>query len=309
MKTLRFICAATLAAIMSFSITSCGTKDDDEGIVLDPTIKKTVVDEVIEMPITNINEDERTVELAKITPIKEDCPIDKFVLLYDNNAFLFPKSGTRAFNSGVISCTYTVQGKNIIIETGKSYGKVTIKLDAITQVYMNGETYEASKEDIPALTSVSEKNLCRTWKNAKYSAGIYFDKLPVYGAIESEKGEVDDVRILKNAIMQKLIKEEKLKDEGFKFLNNSIKAVNFLADGYLYITYADDTVEESKWTWKDQSAAKLNTYIDGVNVDVDVRYKTGTPNEVYFVIDANLKGVGGLGQHTLSGRLICHMTE
>lgn len=306
MKRKTNVWVALMAMLACFAFVSCNNNEDDP-IELDPTIKKTVADEVMELSPVELSKKSKTDTPIVIHFKNSDCPLEKIVIL-DTESLLYPKQ-TRAISSDVITCPYTIDGDVITIKSGSAYGDIVVKLGDVIEVTINDITYTADQESLPEPDSASEVGLCRCWTNAKYSAGIYFDKLPIYGANEAEKAEKSDVRNLKDAIMNKLMAEKGLKDEGFAFLNDNITGVNFLTNGIVYITYSSGRVEESAWKWIDEAKAKLNTTIDGVKVDVDVRFKSGTPNTAYFVIDANLQGVGGLGVHTLSGKLVCKMTD
>ena len=134
--------------------------------------------------------------------------------------------------------------------------------------------------------------------------------LPV---LEETLSDFDNIKVINEDIMNvdlnKLISDQGLKNEGFNLLRNNLTGVNFVNNGTVYFTYADGKIEESTWKWIDKTNGKLNTTLDGVNVNVVLRFKKGQPNTAYFVIDANLAGIGGLGVHTLSGQLICTMTD
>lgn len=311
MKTFRTLGTMLLAATLSLGAISCEDAENAP-IVLDPTIKPTVVDEVLAKM-----SDKLDAHHGEVTPFiafpDKGAPIRKIVIAEGGKAFLYSAPSeaiTRSIISDVITCEYKIVDGNIVINAGKEYGDITItSIGNAVKIAIESVIYAAEKEETPAPTTESAVNICRAWSKAKYSAGIYFDKLPIYGAIDKEKVEVDDIRILKKSIMDKLVTDTKLKDEGFKFLENNIVGINFLTNGKVYVTYSNDTVEESEWNWIDEAKGKLHTTIDGKEVDIDVRCEAGTPNTAYFIIDANLNGVGGIGKHTLSGRFVCKMTD
>lgn len=310
MKTINLLGTAILAATLSMSAISC-TNDENDPIVLDDTIMPTVVDDVLAKSSESLDKAEKAVAPAVITP-ESTSSIKKIVIGDGMKAYIYP-IGTKAINSDVIVCEYTIEDGNIVIKGGDTFGDITItSVENAVEIAFQGMNYKGEKKETTAPKSTNEINICRAWSNAKYSAGIYVDKLPVYGAKEDEKKETDNIVDLKNAIMKKLETKEGFINDGFKFLNNNITGVNFLTNGTVLISYDNGTVEESDWKWVDEANGKLTTTIDGKEVDVDVRCETaknGKSNTVYFVIDANLEGVGNLGVHKLSGRLICKMTD
>lgn len=308
MKTIKFLGAALMAATLAFVNVSCSSNDDDDEIVLDNTIKLTTVDDAMAIASEALEAPEKTTTPSIITP-DAGCSIDKIVVGDGGKAFLYAKV-TKAINSDVIVCTYRVEDGKIIINGGSLFGDVVVTtVDNALSIAINGVLFGGTKQDTALPGSVNAVNICRAWSNATYTAGIYVDKLPIYGATASEKQEVSSIVSLKNAIMTKLKKENNMTDEGFKFLEHNIVGINFLNNGKVYITYDNSTVEESSWRWIDESKGKLSTTIDGYDVNVDVRCTKGKPNTAYFIIDANMQGVGNLGVHTLSGRLVCKMKD
>ena len=310
MKKINLLGTAILAATLSLSAISCSDSENDP-IVLDSSIMPTVVDDVLAMSSESLGKTEKAVDPAVITP-ESASSIKKIVIGDGMKAYIYPL-GTKAINSDVIVCEYKIEDGNIVINGGDTFGDITItSVENAVQIALKGMNYKGEKKETTAPKSTNEVNICRAWSNAKYSAGIYVDKLPVYGAKGNEKKETDNIVDLKNAIMEKLKTENNMVDDGFKFLQNNITGVNFLTNGKVLISYSNGTVEESDWKWVDEANGKLTTTIDGKEVDVDVRCeaaKNGKSNTIYFVIDANLEGVGNLGVHKLSGRLICKMTD
>lgn len=316
-RNIFYAAFAALAFVLGFS--SCSNSDDDP-IVLDPTVKTTITDlllaeksDVLDKPLADFAVREWTVT--------DDAPIAKVIISKSEKAIVYlakegvaPAKGTRAaaINEDVIVCDYTVEGSNIVVNVAGH----TIKVSLIdyANIIVDEVAHATTSELLPAPTDNNEIALCREWKNAKYTASVYFDKLPIYGAKAEEQVELADVRTLTKNVKDKLIKNGSngLKDEGFDMLRNNLVGVNFLNNGTVYFSYQDGKVEESSWQWVDKAAGKLKTTLDGVAVNVVLRFKKGDEGKVntaFFIIDANLKGIGGLGVHDLNGQLICKMTD
>lgn len=308
MKKRNFFFAAFMAVTLAFGFTSCSSSDDDP-IIIDPTIKETIKDEILKLPIDVLDAPQADGAVEKYTI--ESAPIESVILTKSDKAIVKINPLTKAFNDNVIVCNYTVEGTNIVIKAGKYTIKVNM-LD-VANIIIDDQPYSCTTEELPEPTEANEISLCREWKEAKYTASLYFDKLPVWGAKTEEKKELSDIRELNNKVITKLIKDSNLRDEGFKMISNNLTGVNFVSNGTVYFTYQDGKIEESTWKWKDKKNAKLTTTLDGKEVTIDIRFKKGASadkvNTVYFIIDTKIEGVGGLGVHELTGQLICKMTD
>ncbi|MCQ2220172.1 MAG: hypothetical protein MJZ12_02195 [Prevotella sp.] len=302
MKKRNVFYAAFVAFALALGFSSCSSSEDDP-IVLPDEIKPTITDEILAMPLEVLDQPKDNDEEAVISVT--DAPIEKIVLAKGKKAMIYKKT-TRAINDNVILCSYKVVGSDIVIEA-LGY-TIKIGTGAVASVMIGNDEYPAKKQAIDAPAG-NEVSLCRAWGNAKYRAAVKFDQLPVYGAKADEQVEVASIIDLNKKILNKLISDQGLKNEGFNLLRNNLTGVNFVNNGTVYFTYADGKIEESTWKWIDKTKGKLNTTLDGVNVNVELRFKKGQPNTAYFVIDANLAHIGGLGVHTLSGQLICTMTD
>lgn len=302
MKKRNIFYAAFVAFAFILGFSSCSNSEDDP-IVLPDDILPTVTDAILAMPLDVLDQPKDNDEEAVISVT--DAPIEKIVLAKGKKAMIYKKT-TRAINDNVILCSYKVVGSDIVIEA-LGY-TIKIGTGAIASIAIDEILYSAKKQAIDAPAG-NEVSLCRAWGNAKYRAAVKFDQLPVYGAKADEQVEVASIIDLNKKILNKLISDQGLKNEGFNLLRNNLTGVNFVNNGTVYFTYADGKIEESTWKWIDKTNGKLNTTLDGVNVNVVLRFKKGQPNTAYFVIDANLAGIGGLGVHTLSGQLICTMTD
>lgn len=307
MKTIKILGMTLIAAILGFTTVSC-SDSDNAPIVLDDSIPPTTVDDALAIVSEVIAATDSKGVLSSISPAS-DCAIGKIVAGY-GKAFIFKSGATRAINSDVIVCEYKVENGKLIINGGAEFGEIVVTtVDNAVSIAFQGMMLPGTKEDLAPAKSDSEISICRAWSNATYTAGIYVDKLPIYGAKPEEKVERSSIIELKDAIMNKLQKDNKMTDDGFKFLAHNIVGLEILTNGKLYISYDNGNVEESDWRWISEKDGKFTTTIDGKSVNVDVRYKAGDPNTAYFVIDANLEGVGNLGVHELSGRLVCRMTD
>lgn len=315
-RNIFYAAFAALAFVLGFS--SCSNSDDDP-IVLDPTVKTTITDlllaeksDVLDKPLADFD--------VREWIVTDDAPIAKVIISKSKKAVVYlskkkdaSAKGTRAaaINEDVIVCDYTVDASgNIVVNVAGHTIKVSI--EDYANIIVDEVVHATTSELLPAPTDNNEIALCREWKNAKYTASVYFDKLPIYGAKAEEQVELADVRTLTKNVKDKLIKSGSngLKDEGFDMLSNNLVGVNFLNNGTVYFSYQDGKVEESSWQWVDKAAGKLKTTLDGVAVNVVLRFKKGDKgNTAYFIIDANLKGIGGLGVHDLNGQLICKMTD
>lgn len=303
MKKRNVFYAAFVAVALALGFSSCSSSEDDP-IVLPDEIKPTITDEILAMPLEVLGQPVENDEEAVYSIT--DAPIGKIVLAKGKKAMVYKNTTVRAINDNIIICNYKVVGTDIVIEAAG----YTIKIGtgAVASVVIDEMVYSAKKQAIDAPAG-NEVSLCRAWGNAKYRAAVKFDQLPVYGAKADEQVEVASIIDLNKKILNKLISDQGLKNEGFNLLRNNLTGVNFVNNGTVYFTYADGKIEESTWKWIDKTNGKLNTTLDGVNVNVVLRFKKGQPNTAYFVIDANLAGIGGLGVHTLSGQLICTMTD
>lgn len=318
MEKRNFFYAAFVALAFVLGFSSCSNSEDDP-IVIDPTVKTTITDLLLKETSEDIGKPDPDFAVREWT-VTDDAPVEKVIISKSEKAIVYLSKkaagakGTRAaaINENVIVCDYTMEGSNIIIQAGGHTIKVSI-ID-YASIIIDEIAHATNSDLLPAPTDVNEIALCREWKNAEYTASVYFDKLPIYGAKAEEQTFIKDVRELTKKVKDKLIKDGSngLKDEGFDMLRNNLVGVNFLNNGTVYFSYQDGKVEESSWKWIDKSKGKLNTTLDGVNVNVDLRFKKGGEgkvNNAFFIIDANLRGVGGLGVHDLNGQLICRMTD
>lgn len=313
-KTFRMIGAAMFAAVLCFGFASCGSDSDDDPIVLPDDIKPTVIDEALALPNEKLPDVMKEGVQRIIETTSATARLEKVVLVKGMEAIVYPKALTKAINDNAIVCTYTIEGGYIVIDTKSTLGEIKIPVEGAVEIVTSTGTEPAKEITLPAPSTDNAKSLCRPWGNTKFKAGVFFDKVPVWGANDSEKKDYNSIIDLKNAVVNKLIKDSNLRDEGFKLLTNNLIAANFMSNNVVYFTYHNVqkntiSVEESKWSWVDEAKGKLKTTLDNVEVNVDVRFQKGTPNKAVFIIDANLAGVGGLGVHTLSGRLVCTMTE
>lgn len=304
-----FLFAAFMAVALAFGFTSCSSSDDDP-IDLPKDILPTITDNLLAMVSENLSAEESGVPSKVITLSDVKAPIEKLILSKSMKAILYKNPLTKAINDNVIVCNYEIEGTNIIIKVDGYTIKVS--MTDMNNIIIDEQVFAVTTNTLPEPTAVNDINLCREWKDAKYTAAIKFDNLPVWGAKTEEQTEFADVRELNRKVINKIIKDSSLKDEGFNMLRNNLVGVNFVNNGTVFFSYQDGKVEESTWKWVDASKGKLNTTLDGKNVNVDLRFKkgeAGKPNTAYFIIDANLAGVGGLGVHHLTGQLICKMTD
>lgn len=306
----RFFYAALFAATLSFGLTSCNTKDDDE-IVLDNTIKSTIAEEVLQKSTdVNIPPVEQT---PAVVEMEAGAPVSKVVMCSNNKfiAYTATKSGRAIVDgSNVFTGTYDISLAGFVINSPELGLQITIPLDLIGSVKIGDDAYAiASSLKVPDSATPTELSICRTWSNPTYTAGVYFDKLPVYGTKVEDKAGLSSIKDLSKTVLNRIIaKDSNLRDEGFELLSSDIESLTFTSSK-VYLRYENARVEESTWEWIDQSKGQLKTVIDGKDVTLEARFEKGNPNKAYFVIDANCTGVGGLGVHTLSGRLVCTMTE
>lgn len=311
MKKIYFLSAALFAATFSLGLTSCSVEDDEE-IVLDSTVKSTVVDDVMSKSTDNV------IPAAKQAPIEiklaSGAPISKIIIGSNAKAILY-KSNAQAARaivdgSNVYTGTYTITADGFVIACPELGADILVPADLVSDIHIGDDAYAiASATEVPTSATATDLSICRTWSNPTYAAGVYFDKLPVYGVKAEDKAGVKSIKDLANAVVNRILAEDSsLRNEGFDILSSDIESLTFTADK-VYLRFENGRVEESTWAWNDKSKGQLKTVVDGKDVTLDARFESGTPNKAYFIIDANCEGVGGLGVHTLSGRLICTMTD
>lgn len=311
MKRNHVLCFALLAATMSLGFTSCSVEDDPE-IVLDNTIKPTIIDDVLQKTATV------TLPAVATTPavveIAAGAPVSKIVIGSDGKAIVFatnaPAARAIVDGSNVFTGTYTITAEGFVIACPELGLDIIVPADLLSDIHIGDDAYAiVSSLQVPASASATELSICRTWTNPIYTAGVFFDKLPVYGVKAEDKAGVASIKDLaKNVLNRILAEDSNLRNEGFELLSSDIETLTFTHDR-VYVRFENGRVEESTWSWTDQTKGQLSTVIDGKNVALDVRFETGSPNKAYFVVDANCEGVGGLGVHTISGRLVCTMTD
>lgn len=312
MKTLRFFGAALMAVTLSFGMTSCGSDDDDNGIVLDPTIKATIADVVEKYPAVELGKLVSVLPDGAFTVSIKDAKAAITKIVVDDTKAIVYKSETKAVVDGenVFVCQYKLEGDKIVISCPELEANITVSMDDAADILINDDPFKAELAKAPAAATPNEVSICRTWKNPGYTAGVWFDKLPIYGVQAAEQKEVKEIKVLAKSVMDKLIaKDSKLYDDGFKILSSDIESVTFLTNNVVYVVYTNGKVEESTWKWTNQANGELSTVIDGKDVALTARFQKGTPNKAYFVITANMEGVGGLGVHTLTGRLVCNLND
>lgn len=310
MKKIYFLSAALFAAILSLGLTSCSV-DDDEEIVLDNTIQTTIADEVLtkaaDVTLQTVEQTPAVVELAA------DAPVSKIVIGTDGKAILYMnQQAPRAIVDGanVYTAEYEVTNEGIKIVCSELGVNILVPADLVGEITFDNNSYAIiGALQVPATASPAEHNICRTWSHPVYTAGVFFDKLPVYGASAADKAGVNSIRELASKVLDRIVAQDSdLHDEGFKLLSSDIESLTFTNEK-VYLRFTNGNVEESTWTWTNQSKGQLKTVIDGKDVALEARFEGGTPNKAYFVIDANCEGVGGLGVHTLTGRLVCTMND
>lgn len=308
MKKNCFFYAALFAAALSFGLTSCGV-EDDPGIVLDDTIKPTVIDDIQKLP-TNV-----TLPAAKQEPavveMSEESPVSKILLGSDSKALVFTKSvAARAIVDGtnVYTGTYTITSEGYVVECPELGASIIVPFDLVGDIQIGEDAYAIEESlKVPDSATPAELSICRTWGNPSYTAGVFFDKLPVYGTKDEEKASVQSIQVLAKKVLDRIVAQDSsLRDEGFKLLSSEIESLTFTSQK-VFVRFTDKRVEESVWSWTDQSKGQLKTVIDGKDVALEARFEA--PNKAYFIVTANCEGVGGLGVHTLSGKLICTMTD
>lgn len=308
MKTLRTFLTAILAVTLSFNLASCSDSDDDP-IVLDPTVKETIAEQIMAMSSESLPAVTKVGSDIIITATSPDSPIEKIVITKEGKAIVYPAVTRSSVATNTIECTYTLDGDDMIINAGGTLGTIRVSVSSVaTSIFINSTSYNATSLEVPAQATATEVSLCRNWSNTKYRAAVWFDKLPVYGANDNEMTEVTDIRTLKNNILDKVTTED-INKENFNILKNNLVSAYFLNNKTVYFTYSNGNVEESSWKWLNESEGKFETYIDGGKVIVDVRFKKGTPNTAYFVIEGTVNCTGNLGKHVVSGKLICTMTD
>lgn len=308
MKTLRTFLTAILAVTLSFNLASCSDSDDDP-IVLDPTVKETIAEQIMAMSSESLPAVTKVGSDIIITATSPDSPIEKIVITKEGKAIVYPAVTRSSVATNTIECTYTLDGDDMIINAGGTLGTIKVSVSSVaTSIIINSASYNATSLEVPAGATATEVSLCRNWSNTKYRAAVWFDKLPVYGANDNEMTEVTDIRTLKNNILDKVTTED-INKENFNILKNDLVSAYFLNNKTVYFTYSNGNVEESSWKWLNESEGKFETYIDGGKVIVDVRFKKGTPNTAYFVIEGTVNCTGNLGKHVVSGKLICTMTD
>lgn len=305
MKVLRMFGAAMMAVVLSSGMVSCG--DDDEVIVLDPEIKKTIVDEVLTLSKDVALEDAKFITTPKEVSIPKG-PLKKIVFC-EEEAILYVADATRAIVDGknVFVCEYTMDGTNLIIENDE-LGTITVSMTGIMEVMIDKDSYPCEVVTLPAAATPTAVGLCRTWKNPTYQAAIFFDQLPIYGV--NEHKTYTEVKPLIEDVLDKILAQDSnLRDRSFQLLSSDIESVNFMTNGKVYLKFADGKVEESDWEWISEADGKIKTVVDGKDVVIDVRFEAGEPNKAHFVIDANCAGIDGLGVHSLSGRIIANTID
>lgn len=309
MKATRFFGAALFAVALCAGMVSCDN-EDDPGIVLDPTIQPTVVDDVLAQPTVDIDAD-ATRPVPTVVELEASAPVTKLVIgPREVIAYLAESTPARGTTeaSNVFHGTYTI-GLSGFTFTVPGIGEITVPMDMIGSVLIGGLPYsiDAALATVPG--TPGEVSLCRTWTNPTYRAGIYFDKLPIYGVSDTEKNGSRSIAELARTVLSRIIAEDsKFVNEGFKLLSSDIESLTFTSNK-VYLVFENGRVEESSWKWVDQAKGKLSTVIDGKDVVIETRFEKGTPNKGHFVIDANCEGIGGLGAHTISGRLVCSMND
>lgn len=309
MKVTRFFGAALCAVFLSLGMASC-SNDDDKGIVLDDSVSPTVIDDILGkatgVGLGAIKCAPRVVELSPA------APISKIVIGSEGEALLFmPESKAVVSGSNFYMATYEITSSDIVI-VSEELGLITIPLTDVVgaAATIDSETYKITKYmEIPKDATPTAVSIYRSWYAPTYTAGVFFDKLPIYGVTSADKVGKSKIETLKNEVLRRIIaKDSNLKDQGFKILTHDIACLTVTAENF-YVVYDNGDVESSTWKWLDQAKGKLQTVIDGKEVVIDVRFEKGNPNKAYFVIDANCEGIGGLGVHTISGRIICTMSD
>lgn len=310
-KTFRMIGAAMFAAMLTFGFTSCDDSDDAP-INLPDDIKPTVIDEALAI----VSDKLPGIDKAGIERFIESKGgmLDKILVYKSGTAIVIP-AATKAINEEAIVCNYEIKDDFIVITAPAPIGEIkistTVAVDAAVSIILNGGTEAATEIAIPAASTDNAKSLCRPWSKAKYKAGVLFDKVPVWGAQEKEKVDYNSIIDLQNAVAKKLTTDSDLKDNGISILSKNLIGASFASNNKVFFTFEDvrgkKSIEESTWKWIDEAKGTLETTLDGEKVKIDVRFQKGTPNKAIFVIDAKVKGIGGLGVHTLSGRLVCTM--
>lgn len=310
MKKVFYLSAVLFAAPLTFGLTSCSVEDDSE-IVLDDEIKPTIADEVLtkatDVKLQTVEQTPAVVELA------ENAPVSKIVIGSDGNALLYMNAqAPRAIIDGtnVYTASYNVTAEGIVIVCEELGVNILVPADLANEVTIDNASYAIlGALQVPANATAAELNICRTWKNPVYTAGVFFDKLPIYGVSAADKASVRSIQELASKVLDRIVAQDSdLRNEGFKLLSSDIESLTFTSEK-VYLRFTNGKVEESTWTWTDKNKGQLKTVVDGKDVVLEARFEEGTPNKAYFVIDANCEGVGGLGVHTLSGRLVCTMTD
>lgn len=303
------------ATVLGVGFASCND-DDDAPIVLPSEIKPTVIEEALATSSEVLGDVDKDGVEKIISVGASSYDVSEIILTKDKKALIKPKSESaakamtsRAIISNSIICDYTIDGSNIIINAGGSIGKITIPLANAAQIMIQSTLVNVTYVTLLPPATNNEKSLCRPWSNPSYTAGIFVDKIPVWGAQVSEKTGCRSIMELKNLIVEKLVVDGKIKDEGFKLLSSDLVSVNFMTSGVVYFCFSNGTMEKSTWSWTNEAKGELKTTIDNREVNVAVRFKKGTPNTAIFVIDANTNGITGTGVHKLSGRLVVTMTE
>lgn len=308
MKKNLFFYAALIASALSFGLVSCSVEDDPE-IELDKTIKPTVIDDILAKPsaVTLPSTDQAPIEVELST----ESPVSKIVIGSDNKALLYKANvQARAIvgSTNVFTGEYTIEGDCFVIVCEELGLNIKVPMDFLDDVTINDVSYKIEETlQIPTSATTADENICRTWTRPVYTAGVFFDKLPVYGVSDADKEEVADIKVLAKRIFDRIVAENSdLRDEGFDLLSSNIESLTFTANK-VYLRFEDGRVEESTWEWTDLSKNLLKTVVDGKEVALEARFEA--PDKAYFIVTANCEGVGGLGVHTLSGALICKMVE